>query len=110
MAQLTVVNREGEVVADDVAATNFMAFKRQCGKGSALLVELDCGEEIMVDTVKLFRKLPRDVAYRARLLRRTMSPPEVSNTQVATYGRRLDPARRCWQLPIPQAVTPAGSF
>ena len=76
MARLTVVNREGEVVADDVTATNFMVVKRQCfGKGSALLVELDCGEEIMVDTVKLFRKLPRDVAYRARLLRRTMSPP-----------------------------------
>ena len=75
MARLTVVNREGEVVADDVTATNYMAFKRQCGKGSALLVELDCGEEIMVDTVKLLRKLPRDVAYRAHLLRRTMSPP-----------------------------------
>jgi len=75
MARLTVVNREGEVVADGVAATNFMAFKRQCGKGSALLVELDCGEEIMVDTVKLLRKLPRDVAHRARLLRRTTSRP-----------------------------------
>ena len=76
MARLTVVNREGEVVADDVTATNFMVAKSQCfGKGSALLVELDRGEEIMVDTVKLFRKLPRDVAYRARLLRRTMSPP-----------------------------------
>ena len=74
MARPTV-NREGEVVADDVTAAKFMAFKRQCGKGSALLVELDYGEEILVDTVKLFRKLPRDVAYRARLLRRTMSPP-----------------------------------
>ena len=40
------------------------------------MVELDCGEEIVVDTVKLFRKLPRDAAYRARLLRRTMSPPK----------------------------------
>ena len=77
MARLTVVNWEGEVVADDVTATNFMVAKSQCfGKGSALLVELDCAEEIMVDTVKLFRKLPRDVAYRARLLRRTMSSPE----------------------------------
>ena len=57
--------------------TNFMVVKRQCfGKGSALLVELDCGEEIMVDTVKLFRKLPRDVVYRARLLRRTTSRPQ----------------------------------
>ena len=73
MARLTVVNREGEVVADDVTATNYMAFERQCGKGSALLVELDCAEEIMVDTV---RKLPRDVVYRARLLRRTTSRPQ----------------------------------
>ena len=73
MARLTVVNREGEVVADAVTAASYMAFKRQCGKGSALLVELDCGEEIMVDTVKLFRKLPRDAVYRARLLRRTTS-------------------------------------
>ena len=77
MALLTVVNREGEVVADDVTATNFMVVKRQCfGKGSALLVELDCGKEIMVDTVKLFRKLPRDAVYRARLLRRTTSRPQ----------------------------------
>ena len=82
MARLTVVNREGEVVADDVTGTNFMVVKRQWfGKGSALLVELDCGEEIMVDTVKLFRKLPRDVAYRARLLRRTMSPPPRSRAR-----------------------------
>ena len=76
MARLAVVNREGEVVADGVTATNFMAFKRQCGKGSALLVELDCGKEIMVDTVKLFRKLPRDAVYRARPLRRTTSRPQ----------------------------------
>ena len=76
MARLTVVNREGEVVADDVTATNYMAFKRQCGRGSALIVEVDCGEEIMVDTVKVLRKLPKDALYRARLLRRTMSPPE----------------------------------
>ena len=75
MARVTVVNREGEVVADDVTATNYMAFKRQCGKGSALLVELDCGEEIMVDSVKVFRKLPDDAVYRARLLRRTTSRP-----------------------------------
>ena len=75
MARVTVVNREGEVVADDVTA-NYMAFKRQCGKGSALLVGLDCGEEIMVDTVKLFGKLPRDAVYRARPLRRTTSRPQ----------------------------------
>ena len=76
MARLTLVNREGEVVADDVTATNYMAFKRQCGKGSALLVELDGGKEILVATVKLFRKLPRNAVYRARLLRRTTSRPQ----------------------------------
>ena len=76
MARLTVVNRVDDIVADGVTAASFMAFKRQRGKGSALLVELDCAEEIMVDTVKLFRKLPRDVVYRARLLRRTTSRPQ----------------------------------
>ena len=75
MARLTVVNRVDDIVADGITAASFMAFKRQCGKGSALLVELDCGKEIMVDTVKLFRKLPRDAVYRARLLRRTTSRP-----------------------------------
>ena len=76
MARLTVVNRVDDIVADGITAASFMAFKRQCGKGSALLVELGCGEEIMVDTVKLFRKLPRDAVYRARLLRRTTSRPQ----------------------------------
>ena len=76
MARLTVVNRVDDIVADGITAASFMAFKRQCGKGSALLVELDCGEEIMVDTVKLFRKLPRDAVYRARFLRRTTSRPQ----------------------------------
>ena len=76
MARLTVVNRVDDIVADGITAASFMAFKRQCGKGSALLVELDCGKEIMVDTVKLFRKLPRDAVYRARLLRRTTSRPQ----------------------------------
>ena len=63
IALVTVVNREGEVVADDVTATNHMAFKRQCGRGSALIVELDCGEDIFRDTVKVFRKLPKDALY-----------------------------------------------
>ena len=76
MARLTVVNQVDDIVADGITAASFMAFKRQCGKGSALLVELDCGKEIMVDTVKLFRKLPRDAVYRARLLRRTTSRPQ----------------------------------
>ena len=76
MARLTVVNRVDDIVADGMTAANFVASKRQCGKGSALLVELDCGKEIMVDTVKLFRKLPRDAVYRARLLRRTTSRPQ----------------------------------
>ena len=76
MARLTVVNRVDDIVADGVTAASFMAFKRQRSKDSALLAELDCGKEIMVDTVKLFRKLPRDVVYRARLLRRTTSRPQ----------------------------------
>ena len=57
-------------MADGVTAETFMAFKRRCGKGTAVVVELTCGGEIMVDTVGLLRKLPRGAIYKARLLRK----------------------------------------
>ena len=40
------------------------------------MVELDCGEELFVDTVKLLRKPPRDAVNKARLLCRVIAPPE----------------------------------
>jgi len=76
MASLSVVNKAGEVVADGITAETFVAAKKQWGNGSAVLVMLDCGEEIFVDTVKLLRRLPRDAVYKARLLRRVAAPPE----------------------------------
>ena len=75
MASLSVVNKAGEVVADGITAETFVAAKKQWGKGSAVLVVLECGEEIFMDTVKLMQRLPRGV-YTARLLRRVAAPPE----------------------------------
>jgi len=75
MASLTVVNKAGEVVADGITAETFVSTKKLWGKGSAVLVELECGEEIFVDTVKLLRRLP-PLRRVARLLRRVAAPPE----------------------------------
>ena len=41
-----------------------------------MLVKLDCGEEILVDTCKIFRKLPSGAHYSARLLKRVAKVPE----------------------------------
>ena len=73
---MSVVNKSGEVVAEGITADTFVGAKKQWGKGSAVLVELECGEEIFVDTVKLLRRLPRGAVYTARLLRRVAAPPE----------------------------------
>ncbi len=70
-------------MADGVTAETFMAFKRRCGKGTAVVVELTCGEEIMVDTVGLLRKLPRGAIYKARLLRRTTELPKGLENEAA---------------------------
>ena len=70
-------------MADGVTAETFVAFKRRCGKGAAALVELACGSEILVDTVKLFKKLPRGANYKARLLRKTTEPPKDLGNEVA---------------------------
>ena len=83
MASLTVSNKAGDVVADGVTAQTFMAFKRARGKGTAVVIELDCGEEILVDTVALFRKLPSGAEYKARLLRRTIKLPEALGENAA---------------------------
>ena len=51
-----------------------MDFRRKF-RGSALIITLDCGEEIFVDSCKLFRKLPKN-HYTARLLKRALSIPD----------------------------------
>ena len=76
MATLTVVDKAKEIVVDGLTAESFMAFKRKCGKGCGVLVSLDCGEEILVDSCKLFRKLPQGAHYNARLLKRATTIPE----------------------------------
>ena len=70
-------------MADGVTAETFVAFKRHCGKGAVALVELTCGSEILVDTVKLFKKLPRGANYKARLLRKTTEIPKGLGNEVA---------------------------
>ena len=71
MAMLTVLNRAEEIVADGLRAESFMDFRRKF-RGSALIITLDCGEEIFVDSCKLFRKLPKS-HYAAKLLKRARS-------------------------------------
>ncbi len=75
MATLTVFNKANEVVADGLTPEWFVQFKGKWGKGCAVLVRLDCGEEIVVDTCKLFRRLPK-ARYKARLLTRTVAIPD----------------------------------
>ena len=77
MCKLTIVNKAGDVVAEGVTPENFAAFKKQ-RRGSAVVVELHCGEEIFVDTVQRLRRFPRNV-YKARLLRCVAKPPASVN-------------------------------
>ena len=76
-------NRAGNVVVDGVIAETFVEFKRRCGKGAAALVELTCGSEILVDTVRLLKKLPRGANYKARLLRKTTEIPKGLEAEIA---------------------------
>ena len=78
MCQLSVVDKLGSIIAEGVTPETFAAFKKQQGRGSAVVVELHCGEEIFVDTVQLLRRFPRDV-YKGRLLRRVVKPPASLN-------------------------------
>ena len=82
MATLTVVNKSGRVV-DGLTAETFMEFKRTMGKGCALSVLLDCGEQVFVDSCKMFRRLPKGAQYKARLLRRTIKLPEALRENAA---------------------------
>ena len=55
------------------------------GKGTAVIVQLDCGEEVMIETCKLFKKLPRGSTYMARLLRRTTVIPAELAEEASGY-------------------------
>jgi hypothetical protein len=76
MASLRVVNKAGEVLADGVTADTFTRSRKEWGKGCAVLVQLDCGQELLVDTAKLMRRLPKGAEYTARLMQRIPRPPK----------------------------------
>ena len=80
MATVRVINRNSECVADALTAQSFVDFKKRCAEEGlgrvALVVTLDCGEEIFMDMCKLFKRLPRGACYTARLLRSPTSVPE----------------------------------
>ena len=80
MATLRIINSNSECVADALTAQSFVDFKKRCkeeGFGRvALVVTLDCVEEIFMDTCKLFRRHPRGACYTARLLKSPTSIPE----------------------------------
>ena len=79
MCQLSVVDKLGSIIAEGVTPGTFAAFKKKQGKGSAVIVQLHSGDDIIVDSVKLMRRLPRDAMYQARLLRRVVKPTESLN-------------------------------
>ena len=80
MATLQIISSKSECVADALTAQSFVDFKKRCAEEGfgrvALVVTLDCGEEIFMDTCKLFRRLRRGACYTARLLKMPRSIPE----------------------------------
>ena len=80
MATLRIINSKSECVADALTAQSFVDLKKRCAKEGvgriALIVKLDCGEEVFVDACKLFKRLPRGACYTARLLKKPTSIPE----------------------------------
>ena len=77
MVTLRITNSKSECVADALTAQSFVDFKKRCGEEGfsrvALVVTLDCGEQLFMDTCKLFRRLPRGACYSARLLQKPTS-------------------------------------
>ncbi len=80
MATLRIINSKGDCVEETLTPQEFVDFKRRCAREGlgrvALIVTLDCAEEIFLDTCKLFRRLPRGACYTARLLKKPTSVPE----------------------------------
>ena len=67
-------------MANALTAQPFADFKKRCAEEGfgrvALVVTLDCGEEIFMDTCKLFKRLPRGACYTALLLKSPTSIPD----------------------------------
>ena len=80
MVALRISNSKSECGADALTAQSLVDFKKRCAEEGfgrvALVVTLDCGEEIFMDTCKLLKRLPRGACYTARLLKSPRSIPE----------------------------------
>ena len=67
-------------MAEALTPQSFVDFKKCCAKEGvgriALIVALDCGEEIFMDTCKLFKRFPQGACYTARLLKSPTPIPE----------------------------------
>ena len=65
MATLRIINSKSKCVADALTAQSFVDFKKRCAEEGlgrvALVVTLGCGEEIFMDTCKLFRRPPHAI-------------------------------------------------
>ena len=80
MATVRVINSNSECGAGALTPQSLVYFKKRCAEEGlgrvALVVTLDCGEEIFMDTCRRFRRLPRGACYTARLLKKPTSVPE----------------------------------
>ena len=80
MATVRVINSKGECVAEALTPQSSVDFKKRCAEEGfgrvPLVVSLDCGEEMFMDTCKLFKRLPRGSCYTARLLKSPTSVAE----------------------------------
>ena len=105
MATVRVIDSKGECVADALTAQSFVDFKKRCAEEGfgrvALVVTLDCGEEIFMDTCKLFKRFPRGACYTARLLKSPTSIPEgLARRRGMTCGWKLEHQPWCsaWKV------------
>ena len=70
LARLPLRGASVSVCVDDAAnIADLSAAATAHGTTLGCLVELDCGEEVFVETCKLLKRLPRGLKHRARLLR-----------------------------------------
>ena len=76
MATLRIINSKSGCAADALTTQSFVRCAEEGFGWVALVVTLDCGEEIFMDTCKLFKRLPRGACYTARLLKSPTSIPE----------------------------------
>ena len=72
MTTLRVYNKAGECL-DEVTVGNWASFKRQQAGKVALLLRVGEDDHALIDTLKLFRRLPPGL-YDARLVKKVALP------------------------------------